>query len=337
MHKRHSLKKYNTFGIDVSADEIIKIRSEEDIRKWHEQNPDKNFLILGEGSNVLFINDFNGTILLNEIKGKKIITEDENKLLLHVKGGEKWHDLVLWAVDNNYGGIENLALIPGKTGTAPIQNIGAYGREVKDVIDKVHAYDFKNKQYVSFDNKECQFGYRDSIFKKPENKNRYFITSIDLILTKKDHQLNTSYGAIQEIFKKKGIENPQIKDVAQAVIEIRQSKLPDPKKVGNAGSFFKNPIINNQQFETIQQQYPDIPFYKLSENKIKIPAGWLIEKAGFKGRSFGNTGVHDKQALVLINRGNAQGEEVKKLADKIIAKVKQDFGISLIPEVNFIF
>ena len=336
MPEKASLKKYNTFGIDACANEIVTIKSVNQLKEWYEKNPGKKFLILGEGSNVLFINDFDGTVLLNEIQGKKILREEDEKILLQVKGGEKWHDLVMWAVDNDYGGIENLALIPGKTGTAPIQNIGAYGTEIKDVISKVHAFDFKTGKLVEFHPAECRFGYRDSIFKKPENKNRYFITGIDLELSRKNHRLNFSYGAIRDILSKKGIKNPGIKDIAEAVIEIRKSKLPDPAKTGNAGSFFKNPIVDREKFEKIKKKYPDIPFYELDENHIKIPAGWLIEKAGFKGKKYGNAAVHDKQALVLVNLGNARGNEIKNLAEKIINKVKEKFDIILHPEVNFI-
>ncbi len=336
MPEKASLKKYNSFGIDVKADEIIRIKDLNQLRNWHLKNRDKKFLVLGEGSNVLFLSDFKGTILLNEIQGKEIIEEKGDRIVLHVKGGEKWHDLVMWAVENNYGGIENLALIPGKTGTAPIQNIGAYGVEIKDVINKVYAYDFKTGEEVVFSKDDCRFGYRDSIFKKPENKNRYFITGIDIEVSRANHKLNTSYGAITKLLNEKGIHTPKPKDIAEAVIEIRRTKLPDPQQIGNAGSFFKNPIVSKEKFEAIRKLYPDMPYYKIDARHIKIPAGWLIEKAGFKGKRFGNTGVHDKQALVLINLGNASGKEVKNLAEKIIAEINKKFGIQLQPEVNFI-
>ena len=336
MDKKNSLKKYNTFGIEAFAKEIVSIYSTEQLKEWHKKNPDEKFMALGMGSNVLFINDFNGTILLNEIKGKEITRQDNHSIILHVKAGEIWHDLVMWAVENNYGGIENLALIPGKTGTAPIQNIGAYGKEIKDVIEKVYAYDFVTKENKIFTNQECQFGYRDSIFKKKENKNRYFITAVDLKLSTNHHNINTSYGAIKEIFKQKGIANPTLKDIAEAVISIRKSKLPDPEELGNAGSFFKNPVIDKDLFKKIQKQFPEMPYYPLENGQVKIPAGWLIEKAGFKGKKFGPVGVHEKQALVLVNYGKARGKEVKELAEKIIRKVENLFEIKLQPEVNFI-
>ncbi len=334
--KKKSLKKYNTFGIEAFADEILSISTIDQLKKWHQQHPDEKFMVLGQGSNVLFLKDFDGTILLNEIKGKQIIKEDSNKIILHVKGGENWHELVMWAVNNDYGGIENLALIPGKTGTAPIQNIGAYGKEIKDLISKVHAYDFHTGKDVIFDKDTCRFGYRDSIFKKPENKNRYFITAVDLILSTKNHQLNASYGAIQDFLNKNQIKLPGIKDIAAAVIHIRQSKLPDPAQIGNAGSFFKNPVVERKIFERLKEKYPQMPSYEIDPENIKIPAGWLIEKAGWKGKRIGNVGVHDKQALVLVHYGNGNGQEIKNLADQIIRSVQDKFEIILTPEVNFI-
>jgi len=336
MKAKTSLKPYNSFGIEVFANEILRIQKQVELENWYRQNPNEKFLILGEGSNVLFINDFNGTVLLNEITGKRILKKEQNKIYVHIKGGEKWHDIVMWAVDNNLGGIENLALIPGKVGTAPIQNIGAYGKEFKDVVDKVYAYDFKTQKYISFSNQECKFGYRDSIFKRAENKNRYFITAVDLILSTKDHQINISYGAIQNLLKTKQIDKPTLKDIAEAVIHIRKSKLPDPKELGNAGSFFKNPIIAPSLFENLIRRFPKMPYYLLENQQIKIPAGWLIEQAGFKGKRFGSVGVHDKQALVLVNYGEAKGKDVKILAETIIQKVDELFDIKLHPEVNFI-
>ncbi len=334
--KKKSLKKYNTFGIEAFADEILSISSIDQLKKWYQQHPNEKFLVLGQGSNVLFLEDFEGTVLINEIKGKQILKKDSNKIILHVKGGENWHELVMWAVNNNYGGIENLALIPGKTGTAPIQNIGAYGKEIKDVISKVYAYDFHTGKDVIFDKDACSFGYRDSIFKKPENKNRYFITAVDLILSTKNHQLNASYGAIQDFLNKNQIKKPGIKDIADAVIHIRQSKLPDPAQIGNAGSFFKNPVVERKIFERLKEKYPQMPSYEIDPENIKIPAGWLIEKAGWKGKRIGNVGVHDKQALVLVHYGNGNGQEIKNLADQIIRSVQDKFEITLTPEVNFI-
>jgi len=337
MLKNISLQKYNSFGIEVYADWLAEIEDVEQLLTILDDSPDMRKLILGGGSNVLFLNDFHGMILLNLIQGKEVISETDDKVLLKVKGGENWHDLVMWAVEHNYGGIENLALIPGKAGTAPIQNIGAYGVEIKDVLQEVHAIDMTTGYPVKFSREDCRFGYRDSIFKKPENKGRYFISAIVLELTKKNHRLRTGYGVIQDILKTKKICSPTIKDVAEAIIEIRRSKLPDPKEIGNAGSFFKNPFIDKTLLDKLLKQYPEMPYYKTGkENIYKVPAGWLIEQAGFKGKRFGNAGVHDKQALVLVNYGGATGQEIKKLAEIIIDEVEKKFFITLQPEVNFI-
>jgi len=337
MQKNISLKKYNSFGIDVKADWLAELDSTEQLLTILDDSPKMKKLILGEGSNVLFLSDFKGIILLNQIKGKKIINETDDNITIKVMGGENWHDLVMWAVENGYGGIENLALIPGKAGTAPIQNIGAYGVEIKDVLKEVHTIDMNTGYPKKFTNRECQFGYRNSFFKQPENKGKYFISAIVLELTKKNHQLHTGYGAIQSILKNKNICSPTIKDIAETVIEIRRSKLPDPKEIGNAGSFFKNPFIDKSLQNKLLQKYPQIPYYKTGDKNIfKIPAGWLIEQAGFKGKRFGNVGVHDKQALVIVNYGGATGKEIKELSDKIIDKVQNKFFITLEPEVNFI-
>ncbi len=335
MQKDVSLKNYNTFGIDVKANWLAKIESTEQLLTIIDDLPDMKKLILGQGSNVLFLNDFDGIVLLNEIKGKKIISEDKDSIKLLINGGENWHDLVMWAVENNYGGIENLALIPGKTGTAPIQNIGAYGVEIKDVIEKVYTINMNTCEHRIFDKDECEFGYRNSIFKTKENKGKYFISAIEISLSKNNHKLKTDYGAIKQILEQKNITSPTIKVIADAVIKIRQSKLPDPKKIGNAGSFFKNPIINKELFEKIQAENPNMPFYKLND-KYKIPAGWLIEQAGFKGKRFGDVGVHNKQALVLVNYGTKTGVHIKNLAIRIINEIEKKFYIKLQPEVNFI-
>jgi len=337
MQKNVSLKKYNSFGIEVYADWLAELDSIEQLLTILDDSPKMKKLILGAGSNVLFLNDFRGIILYNQIKGKKIISETNDKIVVKINGGENWHETVMWAVENGYGGIENLALIPGKAGTAPVQNIGAYGVEIKDVIKEVHTIDMQTKHHTIFNNKDCRFGYRDSIFKKPENKGRYFISAIVLELTKKNHQLRTGYGAIQKILTEKNIQNPDIKDIAETVVEIRRSKLPDPKEIGNAGSFFKNPFIKRSLLKQLLEQYPAMPYYKTKHKEmIKIPAGWLIEQAGFKGKRFGRVGVHDKQALVLVNYGGATGQEIKELSDKIIDEVQKKFFITLHPEVNFI-
>ncbi len=337
MLKNVSLKKYNTFGIDVKADWLAEIDSVEQVLTIIDDLHDMPKLILGEGSNVLFLNDFKGIVLHNKIKGIKIIEETENDIIVDVNGGENWHEFVMWAVNNNYGGIENLALIPGKVGTAPMQNIGAYGAEVKDVIDRVYTIDMTTCAPKTFSKDACGFGYRHSVFKLPENKNKYFIHKVRFKLYKKGYQVNTTYGAIQNVLNRKNIMNPCLKDVAEAVIDIRQSKLPDPKITGNAGSFFKNPFVQLEKFKNLQKTYPDIPFYKTeNKNLVKIPAGWLIDRAGWKGKRFGDAGVHPKQALVLVNYGRATGKDIKNLADKIIADIQEKYNILLQPEVNFI-
>lgn len=336
MQKNVSLKNHNSFGIAVTTKYLADIQDIKDIYQLIKEFPDEKKMILGGGSNVLFLKDFEGIIMLNNLKGKEVISEDENEVRFKIMGGENWHNLVMWAVAQNYGGIENLALIPGKVGTAPIQNIGAYGVEIKDVISQVFAIDMQTGKEVIFYKQDCQFGYRQSIFKKPENKNKYFITAVNINLHKKNYTPNIQYGAIQQVLKDKNISSPSIKQVAEAIIEIRESKLPDPKKIGNAGSFFKNPIVDKDLFESLASQFPDMPFYKISPSKYKIPAGWLIEKAGFKGKRFGAVGVHDKQALVLVNYGNASGTQIQELATMIIDKIKEHFNIDLEPEVNFV-
>ncbi|MCL4166630.1 UNVERIFIED_CONTAM: hypothetical protein GTU68_005704 [Idotea baltica] len=243
--------------------------------------------------------------------------------------------MILWAIDHNYGGLENMSLIPGNTGTAPIQNIGAYGVELKDVFESCEVLNIANQKTQRFTNEECNFGYRDSLFKK-EGKGKYVITSVQLRLTKRNHVLNTSYGDIETELDKKGIKQPTIKDISNAVIAIRQRKLPNPKEIGNSGSFFKNPIITKQQFEIFNQKHATAPFYRVSDDAYKIPAGWLIEQCGFKGKRYGDAGVHKNQALVLVNYDKATGAEILKLAYTIIEKVKEKFGLVITPEVNII-
>jgi len=336
IEKNVSLKSYNTFGIDVRADWLAVIESEEQLLTILDDLPGMPKLILGGGSNVLFLNDFRGLILLNRIKGKKIIRETDKDIIVRVKAGENWHELVMWAVENNYGGIENLALIPGNAGTAPVQNIGAYGREIKDVLEQVTAIDMKTGKRTVFSNRDCAFGYRHSIFKEPENKGRYYITEIDLRLTKPPHPLYTEYGSLRKKLQEKNITSPTIKSIAEAVIEIRRSKLPDPAKIGNAGSFFKNPVISENKFRHLISRYHGMPHYRLNENRVKIPAGWLIEKAGLKGYREGDAGVHEKQALVLVNYGNATGQQIFDLSEKIIRIVREKFDILLQREVNIV-
>lgn len=332
--KNYSLKAFNTFGLAAKAENLIKVRSEKELKQVLKLSYQPIF-ILGGGSNLLLTNDIAGLVLKNEITGIEIVEETDDAVVLSIGGGENWHQLVLWTIENDFGGIENLSLIPGTVGASPIQNIGAYGVELKDVFEKLEAINISTKRKKTFKKKDCQFGYRESVFKK-KLKGKYFITKVFLKLTKKAHQLNCSYGAIKDILAENGIEQPTIKAISDAVIAIRSSKLPDPAVLGNSGSFFKNPEIPQAQFDTLQKQFPNIVFYSMPNEMIKVPAGWLIEQCGWKGKKVGNTGAHAKQALVLVNYGNAKGAEVKALAYKIIDSVKDKFGIELTPEVNII-
>ena len=328
-----SLKDYNTFGISVNAKRFISIDSVYQLQQL--LKVEKDIFLISGGSNMLLTKDVEKLVVHIDIKGISIDRENHNDIYLTVNAGENWHEFVLWCVDNNYGGIENLSLIPGNVGTCPIQNIGAYGVEVKDTISKVEALEIETGKLVSFSANECKFGYRNSIFKN-DSKGKYIITSVSFQLTKNDHQLNTSYGAIEAELNAKAITNPTLKNVSDAVISIRQSKLPDPKKIGNSGSFFKNPVIAKSQFLELQKEHPSIPSYTISETETKVPAGWLIEQAGFKGKRFGEFGVHEKQALVLVNYGKASGKEIYQLAEKIQKTILEKFGISLEIEVNII-
>ena len=335
-----SLKPYNTFGIDVTASRFVSVDSFYSLQEI--LTKEKDVFLLSGGSNMLLTKNINKLVVHINSKGISIDRENENDVHITVNAGEDWHDFVLWCISQNYGGLENLSLIPGYVGTSPIQNIGAYGVEIKDVITKVEGIDISTTKRVEFSNVDCAFGYRNSIFKN-ELKGKVVITSVSFKLSKKQHQLNTSYGAIEQELAAKNIINPTIKEVSDAVIFIRQSKLPDPKKIGNSGSFFKNPVISSKQFKKLQDKYPNIPFYKIAAaNKkdtpfsYKIPAGWLIETAGFKGKRFGDCGVHEKQALVLVNYNNASGADVYKLAKKIQETILATFEITLDIEVNVI-
>tara|TARA_R110001632_G_scaffold54013_1_gene132701 strand:- start:310 stop:1320 length:1011 start_codon:yes stop_codon:yes gene_type:complete len=328
-----SLKKYNTFGIDVNAKRFISVESFYDLQEV--LKTEKEIFLLSGGSNMLLTKDINKLVVHVNIKGISIDSEDKDHVYLTVNAGEDWHEFVLWCISQNYGGIENLSLIPGNVGTCPIQNIGAYGVEVKDVISKVEALDITTSKRIQFSNSECQFGYRNSIFKN-NLKGKVVLTSVSFKLTKNSHQLNTSYGAINTELASQNILNPTIKDVSDAVIKIRQSKLPDPKQIGNSGSFFKNPVVSTERFQLLQEKYPTIPSYKISASEVKVPAGWLIETAGFKGKRFGEYGVHEKQALVLVNYGNASGLDIFKLAQQIQKTILETFDIILEIEVNVI-
>ena len=328
-----SLKNYNTFGISVNAKRFISVTSVYELQQL--LKVEKDIFLISGGSNMLLTKDIEKLVVHIDFKGISIDNEDENFAYLTVNAGENWHEFVLWCIENNYGGIENLSLIPGNVGTCPIQNIGAYGVEVKDVITKVEGLEIETGKLVSFSNETCNFGYRNSIFKN-SHKGKVILTSVAFKLTKKNHNLNTSYGAIETELASKNITNASLKDVSSAVIAIRKSKLPDPKEIGNSGSFFKNPVISKDQFLELQKENPNIPNYPVSDTEIKVPAGWLVEQSGFKGKRFGDAGIHEKQALVLVNYGNASGKEIYLLAQKIQEKVFKNFGISLEIEVNII-
>jgi len=328
-----SLKEYNTFGVECYAKRFVSIDSFYSLQQL--VNKEKDLFLISGGSNMLLTKNIDTLVALINIKGISIDKEDDGFVYLTVNSGENWHEFVLWCISQNYGGLENLSLIPGNVGTCPIQNIGAYGVEVKDTITKVEALHVESTKLETFSNAECDFGYRNSIFKN-EAKGKYILTSVSFQLTKNQHQLNTSYGAIETALQEKNISSPTIKDVSDAVISIRQSKLPDPKEIGNSGSFFKNPVITSSQFLELQSIYPTIPNYTISNTETKIPAGWLVEQCGFKGKRYGDAGVHEKQALVLVNYGNASGKEIFLLAKKIQQAVFEKFNIQLEIEVNII-
>jgi UDP-N-acetylmuramate dehydrogenase len=331
--QNQSLKNYNTFGIDAKAKEFIAVNTIDSLIEVVGSN--KDLFILGGGSNMLLTQDIQKLVVHVNLKGKAIIDENEDFVIVKAQAGENWHEFVLWCIDQGFGGIENLSLIPGNVGTTPIQNIGAYGVEIKDTLFSCEALNRKTLQIESFTNAQCQFDYRESVFKN-ELKEQYIITSVLFQLTKKNHAVSTTYGAIETELSKQNIQNPTLKDVSNAVIAIRQSKLPDPKQLGNSGSFFKNPIISKEAYEKAKALHPDMPHYVVSENSVKVPAGWLIEQAGFKGKRFGDAGVHKNQALVLVNYGNATGAELVALSRTIQQTILDQFGIAIEAEVNII-
>jgi UDP-N-acetylmuramate dehydrogenase len=330
-----SLRQFNTFRIDVKTKFFTEINHLPQLQQLITDPvfKDNNCLILGGGSNILFTRHFDGLIIKNNLRGIDIISEDEEFVFIKAAGGESWHQLVLYCVKRNLGGIENLSLIPGSVGAAPIQNIGAYGVELKDTFEYLEALNFETGNIETFTIQDCKFGYRNSIFKN-KLKGKFFITSVFLKLNKHP-VLNTSYGAIQQTLDKMNIKELTVKAVSDAVIHIRKSKLPNPNEIGNAGSFFKNPEIEKSDFENLKQSFPEMPGYPSNE-KIKIPAGWLIEQCGWKGKRIGNTGAHKDQALVLVNYGNATGKEIIDLAEEIQKSVKVKFNITIDPEVNII-
>ncbi len=328
-----SLKPYNTFGIDVKAKSFGRFASLAELKDLL-QSRDKEtpLFILGGGSNVLFTKDLPFFVLKNEISGIEIVNETETSVVLKVGSGVEWHSFVRYTVESGWGGIENMSLIPGSVGASPMQNIGAYGAELKDTFVSLEALHIESLELHSFNKEQCQFGYRESVFKRAL-KNQYVIVSVSYELSK-NPKINTTYGAIQSEIEVMGAEEITVDTVSQAVMNIRRSKLPDPKVLGNAGSFFKNPLVSKAVFEQIQKNYPDAPHYPQESGEEKLAAGWLIEKAGWKGKRIGNCGVHEKQALVLVNYGGARGKEIYDLSTLIVEDIQSKFGVNLEREVN---
>ncbi|MCF2504033.1 UDP-N-acetylmuramate dehydrogenase [Dyadobacter sp. CY107] len=331
-----SLRNFNTFGLESTASFFAEVGSVEELTEilrdplWQQTAK----FILGGGSNVLFTQNVNALVIHPAMKGIDKIEEDKDHIWLKVGAGESWHGFVMHCVEHNYGGVENLSLIPGTVGAAPMQNIGAYGVEIKDVVESVETVSIDEGQKRIFSNKECEFGYRESIFKKAL-KNQFVVTGVTFVLNKKP-VINVGYGDVQKTLAEMNVSNPTIADVSQAIITIRRSKLPDPAQIGNAGSFFKNPEISSEQYNSLKQLFPEMPGYTVSETMVKVPAGWLIEQAGWKGYRQGSIGVHQKQALVLVNYGGGNGNEIRELAGTIQLSVETKYGIRLSPEVNFI-
>ncbi len=336
VHQNYSLKKYNTFGIDANAKSFATFSSADILEELLENNKDvSKKMILGGGSNVLFTKDYDGLVLKNEITGIQIISEDDEFVYIKVGAGEVWHSFVLYCIKNNLGGVENLSLIPGNVGASPMQNIGAYGVEIKDVFYELEAFHLEEKTIQKFSAKDCEFGYRESVFKK-KYKDRFVILNVTY-RARKNPEFNISYGAIEDELKKMNIETLSVNAISEAVIHIRTSKLPDPKIIGNAGSFFKNPVLSNLELRELKILSSEkIPFYQTDEEHIKIPAGWLIEQCGWKGFRKGDAGCYDKQALVLVNYGSATGIEIYNLSDEIKISVQEKFRVELEREVNIL-
>lgn len=330
-----SLKPFNTFGIDAKAAHFVSISTLEELKQILALKNYPNKLILGGGSNMLLTKDYNGLVIHINLKGIDIVAEDDDYVYVKANAGEIWHEFVLWCINNDFGGIENLSLIPGNVGTAPIQNIGAYGVELKDIFDSCEAISIDTSSIKTFDKQACQFDYRNSVFKQ-EAKGLFIVTSVTFKLTKRNHQLHINYGTIASQLEGMHIETPTIQDISKAVIDIRESKLPNPKIIGNSGSFFKNPIVSKQHYNLLLENFTSMPSYPISDTEVKIPAGWLIEKAGFKGKRFGDYGVHKNQALVLVNYGNAKGEDILELSKLIQNTIERLFQISIEAEVNIL-
>jgi UDP-N-acetylmuramate dehydrogenase len=336
--ENYSLKSLNTFGINAKAKKLITFSDEKEILALLDENELKNqkLLILGGGSNILFQNDFDGVILKSEIMGISEIDKNDESVLLEIGSGVVWDDLVGYCVNNGYGGIENLSLIPGTVGAAPIQNIGAYGTEFEEVFMELEGIDLQNKIKRKFTKVECQFGYRDSIFKK-SYINSFLISTVRIRLNRKP-KLNFTYRAINDYIKQNKMNEADldINKISKIVKNIRMNKLPDPSKLGNAGSFFKNPIVKYDRFLDLKEEFSDLVYFEIANKQFKIPAGWLIEKAGLKGKRFGNVGIHEHQALVLVNYGNGTGNELVNLSNKIKSVIFEKFNIVLETEVNIV-
>lgn len=335
---RHNvdLKTLNTFGISVVARYYTEIHTISDFASLiaSELYQSNQKLIIGGGSNILFTKNFDGLVIRNCLKGISIVEENNNSVLVKVAAGEVWHNFVMWSIDNGYSGLENLSLIPGCVGASPMQNIGAYGVEIKEVFEKLEAIDMQSGESVLFSKEACLFGYRESVFKR-KYKNKFLISTVFYRLSK-HKTVNTSYGAIAQQLQSMGISNPGTKDVSDAVIAIRKSKLPDPAIMGNAGSFFKNPEVSADTYSELHERFPEIVAYPLSDGRHKLAAGWLIEQAGLKGFELDGAAVHTKQALVLVNKGTATGNAVLQLSEVVIERVKEKFGVELEREVNIV-
>lgn len=330
-----SLKNYNTFGIEAKAKQFVAVHNLDELKKVLHENQSETKFLLGGGSNMLLTQDIDSLVIHIDLKGKKIIKEDDDFVWVESQAGEIWHEFVLWTIDQNFGGLENMSLIPGNVGTTPVQNIGAYGAEIKDTFVSCDAMNIETQEMKTFPKDECKFGYRESIFKH-EAKDKFIITSVIFKLKKHSHNINIGYGDIQSELAKNEIENPTIKDVSNAVIAIRNTKLPNPKELGNSGSFFKNPVISRELFEKVQEKFPEVKYFEVSPTEVKVPAGWLIENAGLKGYRNGDAGVHKNQALVLVNYGNATGQDILNLSKYVQKTVFDKYGIAIEAEVNVI-
>lgn len=333
-HAQYSLLPYNTFGIDVKAETFLEYSSVEELKSVLSRKElfSKPYFHIGGGSNLLFVSDFNGTILHSAIKGMEVVEDTEDYVRIRIGAGEVWDDVVAFCVEHGWPGMENLSFIPGEVGATAVQNIGAYGAEAKDVIDEVETVEIETRQERTFTNEECRFSYRQSIFKN-ELKGKYIVTYVIYRLDK-HASYNLEYGNIKSELDKAG--EVSLKSIRETIIAVRRAKLPDPEEEGNAGSFFMNPIVPRKQFESICEAYSEVPHYEVDEAWVKIPAAWMIDRCGWKGRRLGNAGVHDKQALVLVNKGGATGKEIIDLSQAIRNSVKEKFGVDIYPEVNFI-